>query len=221
MATPNPEDLLIINKDLNGDQSAWETMYVRYGDAIGPVKGDEGPQGPVGPSGPRGETGLQGVIGPEGKRGLRGNPGENGKSVVGPRGAPGAPGAPGEKGNDGLGLTLKSFKRNQNYHRGDYVFASSTKNDGHNSMYIALDSFTATLTPSEDTTHWKEFAAPKGEKGDRGPKGLRGPIGETGVGQPGPTGPRGPIGLRGPTGTVSESDTTYDNKLDLHVLTTP
>ena len=162
----------------------------------------------------------RGITGPEGKRGLRGVSGENGKSIVGPRGEPGVRG---EKGNDGLGLTLRPFEKSLLYKKGDYVFASSSKHPEHNSMYIALNSFTATVSPSEDLAHWKEFAAPKGERGNQGPPGspgLRGQAGErgeTGVGQPGPP---GPTGATGPHGSRS-SNTEYENRLELKVETTP
>ena len=75
----------------------------------------------------------------------------------------------------------------------------------------------------EDLAHWKEFAAPKGERGNQGPPGspgLRGQAGErgeTGVGQPGPP---GPTGATGPHGSRS-SNTEYENRLELKVETTP
>ena len=57
---------------------------------------------------------------PEGKQGISGKDGTNGRD-----------------GNDGTGLILKTFIKDQTYHHGDYVFAASSKDPNHDSMYIA------------------------------------------------------------------------------------
>lgn len=61
MATPNSNDLFLINKDVNGDGSVYETYHVKYGDMLGPVTGPEGVQGPTGPTGPQGIPGADGA----------------------------------------------------------------------------------------------------------------------------------------------------------------
>ena len=91
----------------------------------------------------------------------------------------------GEKGNDGTGLTLKSFKKGNTYHYGDYVFAKSSNStsENHNSMWIAQKAeFVAKTEPYNDIAsgNWAEFQAPRGEKGEKGEHGERGATGATG-----------------------------------------
>ena len=118
--------------------------------------------------------------------GMDGHNGKNGKD--------------GRDGHDGTGLTLKTFVKGKTYHHGDYVFAPSSKDPNHDSMYIAEATFTALEVPSKelDRKHWVEFEAPQGDTGATGRQGKKGPTGrqgETGVtyrqGETGATGRQG------------------------------
>ena len=62
----------------------------------------------------------------------------------------------------------------ETYNHGDYVFAPSSKDPTHDSMYIAEGTFTALKAPSKelDEKHWVEFKAPQGEKGQPGTPGT-------------------------------------------------
>merc|ERR1712072_1089376 len=82
-----------------------------------------------------------------------------GDTGIGQKGEKGDTGGKGEKGNDGTGLTLKTFNEGDTYHHGDYVFAPSSKDPNHNSMYIATKTFKATLNPDKqlDGNHWVEL----------------------------------------------------------------
>lgn len=93
----------------------------------------------------------------------------------------GSRGEKGERGTDGTGLTLKSFKINQTYHHGDYVFSKSSK-DGYNSMFIAEKTFIATTMPYLDLAsgNWGIFHAPRGLRGSSGDRGATGMAGATG-----------------------------------------
>merc|ERR1712072_1274176 len=55
-------------------------------------------------------------------------------------------------------------------------------------MYVAKEKFTAATDPRYDETHWVEFKAPQGAKGD------------TGIGQKGDTGAKGDTGTKGDKG---------------------
>ena len=92
-------------------------------------------------------------------------------------GIQGPSGSHGRDGHDGTGLTLKTFVKGKTYHHGDYVFAPSSKDPNHDSMYIAEATFTALEVPSKelDRKHWVEFEAPQGEAGEKGDKGITGP----------------------------------------------
>merc|ERR1711981_873942 len=119
---------------------------------------------------------------------MKGNDGQKGE-----RGERGATGIAGRDGHDGTGLTLKTFAIGQTYHKGNYVFASSSKDPTHDSMYIAEGSFLANKLPSQqlDNNHWVEFKAPEGKQGsmgitgNQGVKGLKGSEGKQGVKGPG------------------------------------
>ena len=54
------DDLFLVNKDLNGDGSKYETFAVAYKNMLGPVTGD------TGSTGPQGATGIQGIQGDPG-----------------------------------------------------------------------------------------------------------------------------------------------------------
>ena len=73
---------------------------------------------------------------PQGEKGQPGTPGTNGKD--------------GRDGHDGTGLTLKTFVKDHTYHHGDYVFAPSSKDPTHDSMYIAEGTFIALKIPSNE-----------------------------------------------------------------------
>ena len=88
-----------------------------------------------------------------------------------------------------MGLTYKVFKLKDSYKRGNYVFAKSSKDNSHDSMYIAEKYITsADKLPSQDleSGNWIEFKAPQGAKGATGAQGLAGKHGATGA-----TGSRG------------------------------
>ena len=70
----------------------------------------------------------------------------------------------------------------ETYNHGDYVFAPSSKDPTHDSMYIAEGTFTALKIPSNelDKKHWVEFKAPQGEKGQPGTPGTNGKDGKDG-----------------------------------------
>ena len=90
----------------------------------------------------------------------------------------------GEHGNDGMGLTYKDFKPGSSYKRGHYVFAKSSKDNKHDSMYIAKDIAAANYaSPAEDldSGNWVEFKAPQGERGERGATGIQGQKGDQGT----------------------------------------
>eukprot|EP00944_MAST-04C_sp_MAST-4C-sp1_P013752 g13752.t1 len=146
-------------------------------------KGDRGAQGPRGNNGQKGERGPQGKEGDRGEKGARGNNGQKGdrgpqgprgnngqkgeRGAQGPRGNNGQKGERGprgprgERGNDGMGLSLKTFKVGQTYHYGDYVFSKSSR-DNHDSMFIAEKTFVAAKKPylDLDSGNWVEFHAP-------------------------------------------------------------
>merc|ERR1712178_101500 len=120
---------------------------------------------------------------PEGKQGIPGNNGVDGKDGNnGHDGTNGANGKDGRNGHDGTGLTLKTFVKDQTYNKGDYVFAPSSKDPKHDSMYIAAKAFTALKSPSEelDKNHWVEFKAPEGKQGKQGMPGANGHHGKNG-----------------------------------------
>lgn len=56
-----PNDLFMVNKDLDGDGIHSETFAVKYENIIQDIKGDPGATGPVGSTGPRGKTGESGT----------------------------------------------------------------------------------------------------------------------------------------------------------------
>ena len=121
--------------------------------------------------------------------------------------SPSAKGATGEHGNDGIGLKYKDFKPGSTYSRGNYVFAKSSKNSKHDSMYIAKKDIAAAnyASPAEDlgSGNWVEFKAPQGERGERGATGIQGQKGDQGtVGLMGPTGIDGKQGLPGRDGAT-------------------
>jgi hypothetical protein len=159
----------VVGKEMNGLKDKFRNGKIKF-------------QGSQGEKGQRGNDGLRGTSGDRGATGMAG--------PMGPRGIPG------ERGNDGTGLTLKSFKINQIYHRGDYVFSKSSK-DGHDSMFIAEKTFKATEMPSLDlaSDNWAEFRAPRGLRGSNGDRGAIGMAGATGM-----AGPMGPRGIPGPPG---------------------
>ena len=76
---------------------------------------------------------------------------------------------------------MKTFVKGT-YNHGDYVFAPSSKDPTHDSMYIAEGTFTALKAPSKelDKKHWVEFKAPQGEKGQPGTPGTNGKDGRDG-----------------------------------------
>merc|ERR1712072_1327007 len=129
-------------------------------------EGKDGKQGTPGTNGKDGTNGHDGKAGKDGNNGHDGKNGADGKGgkdgVNGINGAPGIPGANGKdgangangkdgrNGHDGTGLTLKTFVKDQTYNKGDYVFAPSSKDPKHDSMYIATKAFTALKSPSEE-----------------------------------------------------------------------
>merc|ERR1712225_68828 len=94
---------------------------------------------------------------------------------------------------------------------GDYVFAPSSKNHNHSSMYIAQKTFTAEKLPYAelDKDHWVEFKAPQGEKGAKGDIGPKGDTGASGAdGKTGASGADGKTGAKGADGkTGAKGDT--------------
>ena len=194
------------------------------------IKGDRGPKGEDGRDGrdgqrgPTGNQGIHGIMGLRGEKGLPGKAGPEGSDgPAGPRGVQGRQGLrgatglqgprgiQGEKGTDGLGLTLKAFHIGSTYVTGDYVFAKSSSHV-HDSIYIAETAFTATKEPEDDSIHWVEFQAPKGDPGEKGSTGNAGRDGKDGKdgtdgqrgqhGEPGATGLQGPRGFTGSTGSA-------------------
>merc|ERR1711988_1386837 len=132
---------------------------------------------------------------PEGKQGIPGNNGVDGKDGIN--------GKDGRNGHDGTGLTLKTFVKDQTYNKGDYVFAPSSKDPKHDSMYIAAKAFTALKSPSEelDKNHWVEFKAPEGKQGVAGKDGVNGHNGRDGLnGANGKDGTNGKDGADGHDG---------------------
>ena len=81
-----------------------------------------------------------------------------------------------------MGLNEKSFKLKQTYNKGDYVFSRSSSDSKKHTMYTAQSTFTAEKEPYKDTntSHWVEFTAPQGERGEKGDKGDEGKKGEKG-----------------------------------------
>jgi hypothetical protein len=181
----------IVNTGLSKEDVA--TMIAKAtSDLKRSLKDDGSIVGPPGPHGLKGDRGPKGLQGERGFNGLKGERGLNGlKGARGPRGLQGAQGPQGkagekgERGNDGTGLTLKQFMMNKTYHRGDYVFAKSSKNN-YDSMYIAeRKEFVARYLPHLDIAsgNWVEFHAPHGidgKTGQAGQPGLKGEKGEQG-----------------------------------------
>merc|ERR1712100_69911 len=134
-------------------------------------------------------------MGANGKDGVNGKAGRDGHD-----GKDGAKGKDGRDGHDGTGLTLKTFVKDHTYHHGDYVFAPSSKDPNHDSMYIAAKTFTALQSPSKelDKNHWVEFKAPEGKQGQPGKDGKDGSNGHDGTN--GKAGLNGTNGLRGVKG---------------------
>merc|ERR1712134_237707 len=122
-------------------------------------KGDEGKKGDKGDQGQKGDKGDHGQKGDQGQKGEKGNQGQKGD-----QGQKGEQGERGKKGNDGMGLNEKSFKLNQTYNKGDYVFSRSSSDSKKHTMYTAQSTFTAEEEPYKDTNtpHWVEFTAPQG-----------------------------------------------------------
>merc|ERR1712078_723991 len=109
----------------------------------------------------------------------------------------------GKKGNDGMGLNEKMFKLKQTYNKGDYVFSRSSSNSNKHTMYTAQSTFTAEKEPYNDTntSHWVEFTAPQGERGEKGDKGDEGKKGDKGdEGKKGDKGDHGQKGDKGDQG---------------------
>lgn len=95
-------------------------------------------------------------------------------SLKGPQGIQGVQGI---QGPAGLGLTNKgNWVSGSTYERGDYVFATTTKNDGGYAMFVVLseDSFTSTTEPDQDATNWEQIYAPQGPQGSQGIAGTDG-----------------------------------------------
>merc|ERR1712072_1539091 len=141
----------------------------------------------MGDRGLKGDQGIQGTTGAQGATGVQGQKGDQG-----------ATGERGQRGYDGIGLTYKDFKIGSSYSRGNYVFAKSSKDSTHDSMYIAQKNITfTTKNPSNDldSGNWIEFKAPQGATGAQGEQGLVGANGTKG--DQGLPGPRGATGLQG------------------------
>merc|ERR1712199_20861 len=119
------------------------------------------------------------------------------------KGQKGDKGERGKKGNDGMGLKEKSFKLKQTYNKGDYVFSRSSSNSKKHTMYTAQSTFTAEEEPYKDTntSHWVEFTAPQGERGEKGDQGEKGDKGAEGKkGEKGAEGQKGDKGDQGQKG---------------------
>ena len=99
-----------------------------------------------------------------------------------------------------MGLNEKMFKLKQTYNKGDYVFSRSSSNSSKHTMYTAQSTFTAEKEPYKDTntSHWVEFTAPQGERGEKGDKGDEGKKGDKGD-----HGQKGDQGLKGDKGDHS------------------
>merc|ERR1711912_203474 len=139
-----------------------------------------------GNEGKKGEKGDQGQKGEQGQKGDKGQKGEQGKR--------------GDKGNDGMGLKEKSFTLKQTYNKGDYVFSRSSSDSKKHTMYTAQSTFTAEKEPYKDTntSHWVEFTAPQGERGEKGDQGEKGDKGNEGKkGEKGDQGQKGEKGQKG------------------------
>ena len=95
------------------------------------------------------------LTGDKGDAGAKGEPGNDGED--------GEDGKQGPQGEAGVGLTMQQFRVGDDYTKGDYVFAKSSKGN-FDSMFIAKTSFVAKDTPSTEAENWVEFHAPKGEK---------------------------------------------------------
>merc|ERR1711916_73157 len=132
------------------------------------------PQGDQGEKGDKGNEGQKGEKGDQGQKGEKGAEGQ--KGVKGDQGQKGDQGERGKKGNDGMGLKEKMFKLKQTYNKGDYVFSRSSSNSKKHTMYTAQSTFTAEEEPYKDTntSHWVEFTAPQGERGEKGDQGEKG-----------------------------------------------
>merc|ERR1712178_8049 len=166
------------------------------------------PEGKQGKQGIPGKDGTDGAAGSNGKDGANGKDGTNGKDGInGKDGTNGVNGKDGRDGHDGTGLTLKTFTLQGTYNKGDYVFAPSSKDPNHDSMYIAAATFTAAEFPSKelDKHHWIEFKAPEGKDGKQGTPGTNGKDGTNGhdgkAGKDGNNGHDGKNGADGKDGT--------------------
>jgi len=160
---------------------------------------------------------------PEGKQGIPGNNGVDGKDGNnGHDGKDGVNGKDGRNGHDGTGLTLKTFVKDQTYNKGDYVFAPSSKDPKHDSMYIAAKAFTALKSPSEelDKNHWVEFKAPEGKQGVAGKDGVNGHDGRDGAnGANGRDGVNGHVGPKGDPGVQGEKGEKGNDGVGLKFVT--
>merc|ERR1711861_95456 len=105
---------------------------------------------------------------------------------------------------DGMGLNEKMFKLKETYNKGDYVFSRSSSDSKKHTMYTAQSTFTAEEEPYKDTntSHWVEFTAPQGERGEKGDQGKKGDKGDQG--RKGGKGDQGLIGPRGIQGVAGE-----------------
>merc|ERR1711916_385117 len=95
------------------------------------------------------------------------------------------------------------FKLKQTYNKGDYVFSRSSSNSKKHTMYTAQSTFTAEEEPYKDTntSHWVEFTAPQGERGEKGDQGQKGEKGDQGQkGEKGAEGQKGDKGDQGQKG---------------------
>lgn len=93
------------------------------------------------------------------------------------KGEEGPQGIQGIQGPAGLGLTNKgNWVSGSTYERGDYVFATTNKNDGGYAMFVVLseNSFTSTTQPDQDATNWEQIYAPQGPQGPQGNNGTDG-----------------------------------------------
>merc|ERR1711968_338543 len=162
---------------------------------MGGDKGNEGKKGDKGDQGQKGGQGQKGEKGNQGQKGEKGDQGQKGEK--GAEGQKGDKGERGKKGNDGMGLNEKSFKLKQTYNKGDYVFSRSSSDSKKHTMYTAQSTFTAEKEPYKDTntSHWVEFTAPQGERGEKGDQGEKGDKGNEG--QKGDQGERGKKGNDG------------------------
>ncbi|AVO23141.1 L-shaped tail fiber protein [Xanthomonas phage RiverRider] len=88
------------------------------------------------------------------------------------RGPAGQKGEKGDKGDAGTGLNNRGTWAAGTYQPGDYVFSAGTT--ATTSMWIlsSTTAYVSNTAPMNDTSHWIEFAAPSGPKGDDGDDGL-------------------------------------------------